>query len=200
MRVLLIRHTATDLPAGTCYGRLDAGVRSPEAVDDLARSLALDGFGRVVTSPARRCQALADAVARRCGTEPIADERLLELDFGAWEGIAWDDVPRAELDAWAANPLTVAPRLGETGAALLRRVGRACEDIRTAGADCVVVSHGGPLKLMRALLTGCKPDLLAQAPGLGSAATVRVPGHMLASTDSATHSTTTAQAPSTSPV
>jgi len=200
MRVLLLRHTAADLPAGICYGRLDVGVRSPAAMHALAHSLALDGFRRVVTSPSRRCQALADAVAMRCGTKPTIDERLLELDFGAWEGMAWDDVPRAELDPWAANPRTVAPRCGETGAALVRRVSRACDDIRSAGTDCVVVSHGGPLKLMRALLAGGKPDLLAQAPGLGSAETVDVLGHTLARMESATHSTTTAQAPSASPV
>ena len=162
MLALLIRHPAVLVPPGTCYGRLDVDLH-PDAAADAARLAALAaGFaGRVWTSPARRCRRIAGAAA-------IADARLCELDFGAWEGLAWDAVPRAALDHWAAAPHDIAPPGGERGAALLARVAAFHADIRAAGADCVVVSHGGPLKLLAALLHGTAPDLLAPAPTLGS--------------------------------
>jgi alpha-ribazole phosphatase len=197
---MLVRHTAAAVAAGVCYGRLDLEVRSEAEVAAVAAALALDGFGRVVTSPARRCRVLAEAVAIRCGSVAVEDVRLLELDFGAWEGRAWDDLDRAEFDAWAAGPLVVAPPKGETGTALLRRVRAACEDILRAGVDCVVVAHGGPLKLMRAIMDGGTPDLLGAPPALGSACVVLAGGHATVSAVRTAHSTDTAQAPRTSPV
>ncbi len=167
MDVVLIRHPAVRLAAGTCYGRLDPDLH-PDAADAAARLAAItDRFaGRVWTSPARRCRAVAGAGA-------IVDDRLRELDFGAWEGRAWTDVPRAALDAWAAAPADFAPPGGESGAAVLARVAAFHADLRAHGADCIVVSHGGPLKLLAALLRGVVPDLLAPAPPLGSITTIR---------------------------
>ena len=111
----------------------------------------------------------ADAAARLAA---IVDDRLRELDFGGWEGLAWDTVPRAALDAWAAAPADFAPPCGESGAALLARVAAFQADLRAQAEDCVVVSHGGPLKLLAALLRGAVPDLLAPAPPLGSVTTI----------------------------
>ena len=162
MLILLIRHPAVLVAPGTCYGRLDVALH-PDAAAEAARLRALIAAspGPVWTSPARRCRDLAGAGA-------IIDPRLRELDFGAWEGLAWDDVPRDALDRWAASPRDFAPPGGESGAALLARVGAFCAELRAGGADGVVVSHGGPLKLLAALLRGEAPDLLAPAPPLGS--------------------------------
>lgn len=162
MLVVLIRHPAVLVTPGTCYGRLDLDLH-PDAADEAARlRAAVDTFaGRIWTSPARRCRQIA-------GARAITDDRLRELDFGAWEGLAWDAVPRAALDRWAAAPLDFTPPGGESGAALLRRVGAFHAELRARGEDCVVVSHGGPLKLLAAMLHGETPDLLAPAPALGS--------------------------------
>ena len=176
MQVVLVRHPAAAIAQGLCYGRLDIPLppSAAAAVAAIVANLSQRRFGRLWTSPARRCRALADAVGSGCGLVPAVDGRLQELDFGAWEGVPWDDVPRTDLDAWAASPEDFAPPGGETGGALLARVGAFCEDIRRAGEDCVVVSHGGPLKVMEALLRGNAPDLLAPAPPLGSAKSVVV--------------------------
>ena len=154
-------------------------------------SLAAAGIGKVVTSPARRCRLLADAIS----PAPIIEARLQELDFGTWEGVAWEAVPRAALDAWAADPLGFAPPGGETGAALIERVQRAVAALIDAGEDCIVITHGGPLRLMPALLRGLPPDLLAPAPPIGAMIHVT---HDIAV--SPAHSAATTQAPSTSPV
>ncbi len=165
MRLALVRHPETDIPPGVCYGRLDAGL-SPAgwaAIPGMLAGLADLRPAAVRSSPARRCRAVADA----WGPGVTLDERLLELDFGDWEGKRWDSIPRAALDRWAADPAGEAPPRGETGAALLARV-RACLADLPLDEDCILITHGGPLKLLTALALGHPADLLAPAPPLGS--------------------------------
>lgn len=153
--IVLVRHPAVAVAPGVCYGRLDVTLAEPATVP-------LAGFaGTVWTSPAQRCRAVAAAI----GPHQV-DLRLQEMDFGAWEGSRWDDVPRAELDHWAADIWQRGPPDGETGAALVARV-TAFHDGLPRG-DHLVVTHGGPLKVLGALLRGVPVDLAAAAPALGS--------------------------------
>lgn len=165
MHVLLIRHPATTIAPGLCYGRLDLALREDAAAAAL-RARVGAWSGRVWTSPARRCRAIA-------GPAATIDARLQELDFGAWEGRAWADIPRADLDRWAADPAGFAPPGGESGAALLARVEAFHAMLRHRAEDALVVAHGGPLKLLAALLRDAVPDLLAPAPPLGSVSEMR---------------------------
>jgi alpha-ribazole phosphatase len=164
VQVALIRHTAPLVEPGICYGRLDVDVR--DAADIAAVVARLGGFGtaRIWSSPARRCRLLAEAI----DAQPIIDSRLQELDFGAWEGLAWDAIPRDALDRWAADPAGFAPPGGESGAALIARVAAFHAALASICGDQIVVSHGGPLKILQALLAGREPDLLAPTPAWGS--------------------------------
>ena len=175
MRVVLIRHLAPLIEPGICYGRLDLPMHphGAAAMVKLAADPVLIGATRVWTSPAHRCQLLAETIAGALSAPLTADDRLQELDFGEWEGKAWDDVPRAALDRWAANPLTFAAPGGESGYCLIQRVREfydaLCRDAqRPDGQICVVVSHGGPLKILMALLRQQSVDLLARPPELGA--------------------------------
>jgi alpha-ribazole phosphatase len=90
---------------------------------------------------------------------------LLELDFGAWEGQPWSVIEHDELDRWLVDPIAFAPPGGESGAALIARI----RDFHAAlDQDCVVVSHGGPLKVLHALLRNQTIDLLVPPPAIGS--------------------------------
>ena len=169
-RIVLVRHQRTALPPGLCYGRLDAPLHpdARAALPRLASSLARHRPAQVWSSPATRCLLLARAVADAADAPLAVDDRLLELDFGAWEGLSWDAVPREALERWAADPLGFAPPGGESGAALLARVAVLATTLRQAAGTQLVVSHGGPLRVLPALLTGLTPDLLAAAPAFGS--------------------------------
>lgn len=95
-----------------CYGRLDVAAREVAATarrlrDELPTHLP---DLPLWTSPLRRCRELAAALH----PAPREDGRLMEMDFGAWEGLAWDAIPRAELDAWAADVAGFAPPGGES--------------------------------------------------------------------------------------
>ncbi len=170
MKVVLVRHLAVSVPPGVCYGRLDLAPHpdSLAAMTSPAGDPAFRGMVRVWSSPARRCRILAEAIAFGLGLSPTIDDRLQELDFGDWEGMAWSDIDRVLLDRWAAEPEDFCAPNGEPVAALVARArdfyGAICE----RGQDCIVVSHGGPLKILTALLRSDPIDLLAPAPGLGS--------------------------------
>ena len=170
MKVVLIRHPPPAIAPGMCYGRLDVGV-DPAAhplMDRIAANPALQGAAHVWTSPALRCRGLAETIGLTLAVPISVDERLQELDFGTWEGLAWNAVPRADLDRWAASPSEFAPPGGESGAALVARIRAFHTGLLAARQDCVVVTHGGPLKVLIPLLTGDAVDLLAAAPPMGS--------------------------------
>jgi len=163
MKIVLVRHPAPLIAPGICYGRrLDiAAVPAENIVSD--RLLA--GARKIWSSPARRCLGLADPIAAWLQVPLHVDDRLQELDFGDWEGLSWSAIPREDLDRWAANPLAFTPPRGESGAALIARVQSFRAEL---SADCAVVSHGGPLKVLGALLRGQAVDLLAPPPAIGS--------------------------------
>jgi alpha-ribazole phosphatase len=168
-QIALIRHMPPLIPPGLCYGRLDVAAM-PAGVEALALLRGrLHGLRNplLLTSPAKRCRVLAGAFGKA-----VADARLLELDFGAWEGQPWDSIPREALDRWAAAPWDFTPPGGEAVRALHDRVRAVADELRRGGRDAVVVSHGGPLRLLPALLRGKVPDLLAPSPGFGAAVLV----------------------------
>jgi len=164
-RIALVRHPALSGTAGLCYGRLDFPWANPEAdIPPILDRLRAWHKAVIHSSPSPRCLRLAE----RLGTKIRVDPRLLELDFGDWEGRPWDQVPRDALDRWAENPLDFAPPGGESGAALIARVRGFAADLVTCHDRHVVVSHGGPLKVLSRLLEGQEIDLFAISPGFGS--------------------------------
>ncbi|GAA0294911.1 alpha-ribazole phosphatase family protein [Rhodovulum strictum] len=148
MGLILVRHTAPDVAPGTCYGRLDLSP-GPRFAEEAAAILAtLPPVSRVLTSPLIRCRALAEHVGAARGLPVEVAPGLIEIDFGTWEGIAWDAVPRAELDAWAADFWHARPHGGESVAIFTARVAEALAGLGAA-QDWLAVTHAG---LMRAAL------------------------------------------------
>ena len=116
------------------------------------------------------------ASAARHHLRPHLDRRLLELDFATWEGLAWSDAPRPRLDAWAHAPLGRGAPGGESGAGLIARVRSFAATLRALPGRHMVVSHGGSLVVLAALLAGRRPDLLAPRLGYGQVLDVRKEG------------------------
>ena len=161
MGMIFLRHPTPACAAGLCYGRTDPGLGA-NAAAEIARALkATPRAGRVIASPAARCRELAEALAGRDGVALELDERLQELDFGRWEGMAWDDIPRAESDPWAADPWRRAPPGGESFAVLYARVAGA---LREAGPDAALVTHAGPIRAARMILTGATFEAVFAEP------------------------------------
>ncbi|NBB97392.1 MAG: hypothetical protein GVY34_04365 [Alphaproteobacteria bacterium] len=152
MGLILLRHTKPDAPEGLCYGRLDLAPATGFAAQAAALTRDLPPVARVVTSPLHRCAILAETIATARGLPVTTDNRLREMDFGAWEGRLWADLPRAELDAWAADLLHARPHGGESVAQLQERALAALRD--HAAENLLVVTHHGVIKCARHLTEG----------------------------------------------
>ena len=159
--MIFLRHPRPEAPPGLCYGRTDLAP-GPGAAAEIARALELTPrVAGVLASPARRCRGLAEALAARDAVAPTLDERLWELDFGGWEGRRWWDIPRAESDPWAEDPWTVAPPGGEAFAALHTRVAAVLAE---AGPGIAIVTHAGPVRAARMVLTGATFETVFAEP------------------------------------
>ena len=100
------------------------------------------GLPRVVwTSPLQRCADVGRWLAR-WGWQHRVDARLLELDFGHWDGQPWTAIAHAEVAAWEADFAQHAPGGGESLAALLARCRQFIAE-QGGGAPLLVVAHAG---------------------------------------------------------
>ncbi len=68
---------------------------------------------------------------------------IAEMDFGSWEGVPWDEVSRAGLDAWAADLLGFRGHGGESVGDLAARVESGLRDL---GGEDLVVCHLGVIR------------------------------------------------------
>ena len=150
MALILVRHTRPLVADGVCYGATDLDL-APTFDDEAACVVAaLPPVERLVTSPLGRCRRLAERIGAAQSLVPVVDARLRELDFGRWEGMPWDAIPRAELDAWAADFLHARPHGGESVHMLYERSRSAIADYRATDLSHIVVTHAGVIKAVRA--------------------------------------------------
>ncbi len=147
----IIRHGQTEGNAAKqLQGRQDnplneAGVRQ---ASEAGQRLADAGvrFSRVYTSPLVRAVRTAEIVAP--GTPQIIDERLIEMEYGPYEGMSLTD-PAPEVLAFfkdfANNP---APEGMEQLADVVARMGSFVEDVRSLAAreDILVSTHAITMK------------------------------------------------------
>lgn len=105
----------------------------------------------VHSSPRTRARAVADLAAAMAAVEVHVDDDLAEIDFGAAEGLTYDEAMLAgvEIDLLDGPPEVAPFRDGETWRTFAQRVAAAAERIETCGPRIAVVAHGG---VIRALL------------------------------------------------
>lgn len=155
MLLVLVRHARPNVRPGICYGRLDVPLAESAPQDLIASLQQIPTASRVIASPTQRCRLLADAVAERDGLSVEEDARLLELDFGIWEGRPWQKIGETALNAWAQDIWRYAPGGGEALCDLWARVDAFRQELSGAAhASVVIISHHGPLRALHAQCTG----------------------------------------------
>ena len=140
---------------GLVLGRAD-----PELTEEghrqaawLAAALAGEPVSAIVTSPLLRARQTAEAVAAACGDRPVVvDQRLVEIDWGTWEGRPAGSLAVADVDRWRAHDGT-APE-GESLDSLSRRVESFCVETLEEDGLVVAVSHVSPIKAAAAWALG----------------------------------------------
>jgi len=163
------RHAALPLER-RCRGQLDLvpGEDPLVSADQLRLALAAPTPAVVWTSPLRRCSEVAARLAARIGAELRTDPRLLEMDFGEWEGRSWEDIERQDRIAyrdWLAAWRKIAPPRGESLGAFEGRVRSWVQERTRAGeiASCVLIGHAGVIRALSVIGAGARwEDVLAQ--------------------------------------
>lgn len=164
MKLWLVRHARPLIDAGICYGATDVPADAEHTQATAAQLAPLLPAGLMLwTSPLQRCSALADRLlALRPDLRLRLDARLAELDFGCWEGVRWEAIPRAAYDDWTANFGTARFGGRESVNELLQRVAAARAEAQALGQDAVWVTHAGVLRALALLDQGL--TTLDQAP------------------------------------
>jgi phosphoserine phosphatase len=135
---------------------------------------------RLVSSPARRCRQTAEEIAPAVGLAVGAIEiagGLLEIDYGAWDGLTADECRARDPElraAWEADPHATRCPEGESGGDVARRAFAALEPIEAWLAAersrcAIVVAHNHVNRLRLCALFGWPMreyrERLAQDPG-----------------------------------
>lgn len=142
----MVRHTAVDVPEGTCYGQTNVPLKpSFENEANLVKqNLVSVKFDAVLSSPLGRCRRLA----KYCGyTNIIYQDRLKELHMGDWEMQKWDDIDMSIWDKdWVNNPT---PN-GESFSQMYNRVSSLMDEVTQGNYNKVLIfAHGGVISCAR---------------------------------------------------
>lgn len=156
-RLILLRHGQTPMSAARLY----SGRSNPELSElgerqarDAATALAeRGGIDLILASPLRRAQQTAAKVAERAGLDVVTHESLIEMDFGEWDGLTFDEARarNPELhEEWINDPSVTTPG-GESLQKMHRRVKKLREELQQdhGGKNILVVSH---LTVIKSLL------------------------------------------------
>jgi broad specificity phosphatase PhoE len=172
--LILARHSITDASA---VGR-NLGQRSdpPLATDGVVLAARLgetlraeldelphDDL-RLLSSPAQRCRQTAEVVAGAVGVtlEIEVHAGLLELDYGAWDGLTADECRARSPErraAWETDPFATRCPEGESGQDVLQRVSAVLDPVEAwLAADrarcAIVIAHNHVNRLRLCALFG----------------------------------------------
>lgn len=145
-----------------------------EQIAALSRRFADIPVDAVFSSDLKRAVETAQAISRPRGVPLYPEKAFREVDFGTWEGRAWDDLA-AEQPEQVENfnehlEKFQAPG-GETAAMLLRRFMPALERIvkEYEGGTVAIVSHGLALRIVLGALRGLSPAEIRSLHGPNTA-------------------------------
>lgn len=164
LTVLLTRHGHTDRSEPDQYlGQhvkallTDRGRRDAEALAARLRDVPID---RIVSSPLSRAAETAVILIAGRSLEVELDDRMLEMDYGSWEGMTVEDVENRfpeEYEQYERDPSRHQVGGGENGEQVARRLSSLTADLLAwAGSDpgdrtCLLIGHSS---VNRVLLAG----------------------------------------------
>ena len=154
--IYIIRHGQTELNRRqVLQGRSDACLNETgiAQAQQMAEALAGVVFCRVFSSPLRRAVQTARIVAPN--VEPEMDERLIEMDYGPYEGTDLTALPpevRTFFSDFVHNP---APDGMEPLSSVKRRAGSFLEDVKGLEGNILISTHA---IAMKGILEQLTPD------------------------------------------
>jgi|BioPla2DNA2_1021312.scaffolds.fasta_scaffold71618_1 alpha-ribazole phosphatase len=161
-RLFLVRHGETDWNVAKRYlGQTDLSLNftGRKQVEHLAQKLREVNFLRCYTSDLIRARQTASTILQEHSTDLIIEPALREASFGNWEGLTYAEVCNKyplEVTSWVDSEGLIAPGGGESLEDLKERLAIWLEDLYAEDPEgnILVVTHGGPLRVLLCLLMG----------------------------------------------
>lgn len=162
-RLWLVRHGATLWNSEQRFcGHSDVPLSSEGLAQArwLAHSLQEQHISTIYTSDLLRARQTAEMIATY-STRIEASSAWREIAFGAWEGLTYEQITQQYPSnlAFFSHPLSSSPPDGESLQTLMQRVQSAFLDLArvtppssTEEGDIVLVSHGGPLRVLLSMI------------------------------------------------
>lgn len=162
--VTLVRHGETERSKGMVYsGRSDIPLTDHGREQALRAAARLAGAGvdAIYTSPLIRARDTAAAIAAATGAPLTVEPRLIEVDYGPFEGLD-RAAARARLGSaftdWRADPFGATIAGSEPLADALDRARAATADALAAHGHPVLVGHQGILRIVLIALGQLAPQ------------------------------------------
>lgn len=147
--IYLIRHGQTELNnAQVLQGRSDyplneAGIQQAQEAAQKLRERGIR-FSHVYSSPLIRAVQTAEIVAP--GIQPVLDDRLLEMDYGPYEGADLRNPPAEIITFFRDFVKNPAPEGMEQLPAVIARAGEFLETCRDMTGDILISTHAIAMK------------------------------------------------------
>jgi broad specificity phosphatase PhoE len=159
--IFLVRNGTTDWSRdGRLAGRRDISLSAEgrAQAEGLAGRLKDVELAEILSSPLPRAVETAEAIGQGRSLEVARDPRLTDFNAGKWEGMKQGEISASDdYKSFIANPLAAAipggERLADARDRVVGSVEQALSD-NELGANIVVVSHAGPLRLLIAHYLG----------------------------------------------
>ena len=156
MKLWLVRHAQPLLESGVCYGALDiAADRQATHAAALCLAHVLPLAVELISSTLQRCEQVTQCL---CGLRPDLicnfDKRLVEMNFGQWEGQRWDDIARAQLDGWTSDFANWHRGGAECVAEFMARVGAVWDETKASNQPTVWITHAGVIRAANCIAQG----------------------------------------------
>lgn len=155
MKIYFVRHGETDWNKKKIYqGHTDIplnekGIQQAESAADYLKDREIEA---VYTSDLKRAYRTGEIIARPHNLQPVTDNRLREINFGAWEGLDYNGIYakyKKEFDDWYKDVFnTRIPKGGSFKDVLDNLLDFLHDKSIQKYQEIVVATHGGVIKAL----------------------------------------------------
>ena len=152
--IYIIRHGQTEMnQLRRLQGRSDHALNEAGIAQAGQAARGLQGiiFDHVFTSPLKRAIQTAEIIAP--GVSPVTDDRLIEMDYGMYEGADLNHLPPEILTFFSDFVHNPAPGDMEQLSSVVSRAGAFLEDIKSLKGNILISTHAIAMKGILEYLT-----------------------------------------------
>jgi len=126
-----------------------------------------NNWERIISSPLKRCRVFAAHLSDIMNLPLIIDNRWQEMNFGRWDGLSALEImafDEKNLQDFWVNPYQNCPPGGESLKFVQSRVLQAWQELVHEQKNGLVITHGGPMRIIHCHIKNYPIDRLMNIP------------------------------------